>query len=414
MIFRFFIAFLFMACLFAARAQETIAGKVTDKQSGKPVAGASVYIPNTSLGCISNEDGTFNLKNVPDQPFDLIVSIVGYEMLSQHFMSAKIPYQNIQLQPKVNELESVIIDSYEKDGWKHWGKFFLDNFIGTSINAVDCHILNYKSIRFRMSQKEHVLRAYAMEPLIIENKALGYRIRYDLEQWMYNFTNRELFYNGYSLFENMEGNKKELALWNDRRKDAYEISLMYFLRSIFYNKIKAAGFEIRRLQRIPNKEKERVKPLYAQYLRGTAHDKILSAVMNENKSSLPADTLAYYVRVLSQPDAQDVLYTALLPIDSIVQKTDNGIQLFCKDILYITIPGKQEEYDYGRGQLLTHRDSCVTAKLVFVNPEPVAIYSNGNFYPSQNLATDGYWAYSEHICNMLPLDYEPTDLESKK
>jgi hypothetical protein len=406
---RFLLMFIYVVCVFTAKAQETITGKVVDKQSGKPVAGASVYISNTSIGCISNDEGVFNLKNVPDQPFDLTISVVGFETFSQHFISAKVPYQDIQLQPKINELESVTIGSYEKDGWKTWGKFFLDNFIGTSANSAACHILNYKSIRFRMNSKEQVLRAYIMEPLVIENKALGYRIKYDLSEWVYRFKDRSLFYNGYPLFENMEGNNKELALWNERRKDAYEISLMYFLRSVFYNKIKQAGFEIRRLRQIPNKEKERVKPLYKQYLQQKTHDEVLSAVTNDNKSSIPADSIKYFEYIMSQPDAQEVLYTALLPVDSIVQKTGSNVQLFCKDILYITIPGKQEEYDYWHWQMLTHRDSCVTAKLIFVNPEPVNIYSSGHFYPGQNLATAGYWSFTERICNMLPLDYEPAD-----
>ncbi len=84
------------------------------------------------------------------------------------------------MKPKMEELQTVVVEPYEKDGWETWGKFFIENFIGTSQNARSCTIKNYKTLRFRHSKKRNQLTVTADDPLIIENKALGYSIQY---QW---------------------------------------------------------------------------------------------------------------------------------------------------------------------------------------------------------------------------------------
>ena len=109
----------------------------------------------------------------------------------------------IYLEPKATELEAVIVEPYEKDGWEKWGKFFIENFIGTTDAAKLCKIRNYKTLRFRHSKKKNILTAVADEPLIIENRELGYRITYQLEDFTYDFNENTLFYLGYTLFEDM-------------------------------------------------------------------------------------------------------------------------------------------------------------------------------------------------------------------
>ena len=59
-----------------------IAGKVTAAGGGAPLAGAKVYLGNTTIGTATDVNGSFILKNVPLGSYELIVSCTGYELQS--------------------------------------------------------------------------------------------------------------------------------------------------------------------------------------------------------------------------------------------------------------------------------------------------------------------------------------------
>ena len=151
----------------SALCQKILRGEVTDGEKNKPVPFASVFLNNTSVGTKTNEEGRFEL-NIPDGKYELIVSSVGYETFNQTIVAKELNETiNIKLKIKAPQLESVIVEAFEKDGWNKWGQFFLENFIGTSANALDCKIKNTEAIRFRNSKKNQELTAIALEPLII-------------------------------------------------------------------------------------------------------------------------------------------------------------------------------------------------------------------------------------------------------
>jgi TonB-dependent receptor len=56
-----------------------IKGKVTDKTTGEPLIGATVYLENTNYAALVNLDGTFSLKHVPAGTYQLDVKYVGYK-----------------------------------------------------------------------------------------------------------------------------------------------------------------------------------------------------------------------------------------------------------------------------------------------------------------------------------------------
>ncbi|MDB5149336.1 MAG: hypothetical protein JWQ57_3356 [Mucilaginibacter sp.] len=68
---------------FACIAQVAVSGKVLNQADHKPIANASVFISNGSIGDKTNNDGVFTLKNLKPGKYDLVVSIVGYETYSQ-------------------------------------------------------------------------------------------------------------------------------------------------------------------------------------------------------------------------------------------------------------------------------------------------------------------------------------------
>ncbi|MFC2088580.1 carboxypeptidase-like regulatory domain-containing protein, partial [Calditrichota bacterium] len=55
-----------------------VAGRITDTESGEPLAGVNVYLQGTSLGAATDADGFYYIINVPPSNYSLTVSYVGY------------------------------------------------------------------------------------------------------------------------------------------------------------------------------------------------------------------------------------------------------------------------------------------------------------------------------------------------
>ncbi len=56
---------------------------------------------------------------------------------------------------------------------------FKQHLLSTSENADKCKILNKEVLQFDYDPKTNIMEAWAFEPLVIENKALGYVLHYD-------------------------------------------------------------------------------------------------------------------------------------------------------------------------------------------------------------------------------------------
>ncbi len=56
-----------------------IAGKVTDAENGEPLPSVNVIIEGTSIGAVTNIDGSFVILNIPPGTYNVRFSMVGYE-----------------------------------------------------------------------------------------------------------------------------------------------------------------------------------------------------------------------------------------------------------------------------------------------------------------------------------------------
>src|SRR5258708_38273288 len=59
-------------------SQNEISGTIKDAQTAKAVANASVYLPDLKRGAISDNNGHYDIKNLPKGEFLLQTSIIGY------------------------------------------------------------------------------------------------------------------------------------------------------------------------------------------------------------------------------------------------------------------------------------------------------------------------------------------------
>jgi hypothetical protein len=92
-----------------------IKGRVIDKQSEKPVAGASVELLSTAgINAITDADGNFKLSNVPLGRQVVRITYVGYENISIPDIDVTTGKDNIltvAIAEKFNSLEAVVVKS---------------------------------------------------------------------------------------------------------------------------------------------------------------------------------------------------------------------------------------------------------------------------------------------------------------
>jgi hypothetical protein len=388
---------LFFILPYTIQAQKILKGIVVDEKS-KPLPSVSVFFSNTSSGTKTDESGNFQIT-IPSGKYDLIISSIGYATFSQSVSSNdSLSFLRVQMIPKVEEMETVMIEPWIKDGWEQYGKLFTDFFIGSTPQAKFCRIKNPDVIRFRYNKKTKILTASAQEPIIVENKNLGYILQYQMESFEYSYESQYLIYTGYPFFISMKGGKGQESRWEKNRALVYYGSTMHFMRSIYVNQLKEDGFEVRRLQWIPNTERERVKNLLRESYR--------SSNQGAANVSVSKDSSIYYEKIMKQPIHFEIIGKNILPGDSIAYAiTDYKAGLYFPDLLLVIYTKKTVPDEYR--QLYPENGKMMVSRITLVNGQPLEIEARGNYYDPAELLSYGYWAWSEKISTMLPLDYEP-------
>jgi len=219
---------------------------------------------------------------IPSGKFRLVASSVGFETYVNLVDPRTLPKDfTISLKPKADELQGFSVLPPEPDGWKKWGKLFTDIFIGNTPKSNDCKLTNPEVIKFRMNA-DNTLTAYASEPLQIVNYALGYEIRYKLEEFQYDFNIKQVSYSGYALFTDMGiKHPNRVRRYEEERLETYKGSLMHFKRAFFSNDLDVQGFEMRNLGNISNPEKDRAKRLFSQHKDSVILDTVSSVAYTD-------------------------------------------------------------------------------------------------------------------------------------
>lgn len=385
-----FFFFLFMPFFVPAQTGNIIQGKVTN-EAGQGIPNCSVYFNGTSKGDITNASGDFTLRNLPQGNYDLVISAIGYETAVMEVSSSAYP-KNIlvKLKNKSTELSEVTVEPVLKNGWERWGHTFLSNFIGSTPNAAQCKIKNYKVLKFWYSEKYNRLSVRADEPLIIENKALGYTIKYKLEKFSSDFSTGMLIYLGYPFYEEMISKRsRQKKEWEQNRRTAFEGSVMHFMRSLYGGKLNETGFQVIVTVKTPNVEKLRIKQI--RFSDSTIADSGSSQALIRRR-----DSLGYFQRILKQPD-YFTSYKRIMEMDSLLRTTETASKLFFfRDTLHIIFQAaKTSPLDQ--------------SEIFLATPEGIRIDENGSYFPPQEMVTSGRWGRYEKIANSLPLDYHPAN-----
>ena len=414
--FLYLLVFIFLS--YFGFSQHVLRGRVISDETKKPLPSVSVYLNNTSLGVTTDEKGLFVLQNIPGGKVTLVASSVGYETYVKFIDPGDFTEgMTIRLKLKPEELQSVVLKSFDPEGWQNWGKLFTELFIGTSPNAASCIIQNHEFLRFRLNN-DNTLSVFSRTPIQVMNYVLGYEIIYKLEEFSFDLSSQVLTQKGFAYFKDLSTlHPKRAEKYGRKRKEVYQGSLMHFMRAFFLNHLDTAGFQLKSLAKISNPGKDRAKFLFSLHKDSV----LIDTVLVEIKDSLKvkggtraktktfrgiADSTDYYKYMLRQPDS--VISRQLISADSIGFALDSNIAgLYFVDSLEVTYTLKKNSGKYRMLSQEARKENFPVSQFVFTNKRPVYVFSNGYFYDVYDLKITGYWAWWETMANKLPYDYDP-------
>ena len=399
---------LLLLLLFAAPAfaQNTfsISGTVKDKQGTIP--GAAIYVSGYKTATISNDDGKFVLPNLVPGNYDILVQMIGYLPYKVNVViSDKSASLVVELTENATMLNEVVVRP-DPDRAYHLA-LFKDYFIGKSPNAEDCKIINTNVLNTKFDKINSVLTVSANEFLIIENKALGYRIKYMLDFFEYNFKSRIIFYAGSTAFEEIKGSTAKQKKWKKAREVAYNGSIQHFFKSLYQNNTAAEGFLIHKLSKVPNPFRKPDSLINANIKRLTAGQAGLTRTLTFNGS----DSLSYWLKQRNEPKLVNTINKADVLTDTLAKPyTDQALKsLNYSDALYIIYKNENETEQYrnsGNWQARPLDVPNYQISVVHLLAAPAVIYPNGAIFDPRSFLYEGYWAY-EKVADLLPMDYIP-------
>ena len=227
----------------AASAQAgTVGGTVRD-DAGQPLPGVSVYLSGTTRGAAADAAGRYRISAVAPGSYRLVGSMVGYQAQAVPVRVAPgaAVQADLRLTPVVETLGAVQVEARADRRWQRRLARFERVLLGESDNAEQTRVLNPEVLELTSSWG--TLRATAGAPLVIENRALGYRLSYDLHAFSASASTAR--YDGDEVFEEMTpASEAEATRWAAARRRAYRGSLPHLLRSLIAGVSRAEGFSL--------------------------------------------------------------------------------------------------------------------------------------------------------------------------
>jgi hypothetical protein len=320
--------------------------------SNVPIPFAAVYLSKTTIGTMSGSDGSYTLKIPQEGEYELISSFIGYKSTSKRIAAeGKLQVINIKMAESPVMLDEITVKSRDRSREQNL-TLFNKLFLGETVNALNCKILNPEDLYLYRESGSQQLRGYSRKSLRIENKGLGYTIVYDLTDFTYNEQKGLLNYTGSNYFVPLTGNVKFTKKWEKSRLAAYFGSRTHFLRSVYLDSLGRENFQLFQCELTPTgKDTVRKIPIRGENLRLTRNGKFMTLF-----SAKPI--------IVSYLDTKAELYSGLFGFQ---------IQRF---------------------------------KTILDFSDTLTVYPNGFFPNPYNVTWNGAMA-NERVADMLPFDFSP-------
>ena len=283
---------------------QTFSGRVIDKVTQQPIETVAVYFDNTTIGTTTNENGEFSITYSAAVQSTLVISYLGYEKVFIQDYRSKNNI-TIELVEAENALDEVYLEFDDGLTRRQKLRLFRKEFLGTSKFARSCRILNDDDLVLRYNKKQKALYANSSKPILVENRALQYKISFEINEFEIkyryanlktnNFTLHSVTYTGTNFFENLEKFHKKRFIKN--RELAYRGSVQHFMRALFnkdlagnnyqiFNKrFKVNEWDFFEVHQLDNKDLRRV----------TLKDKVAILFEKSQQSAIQLEVAEFYV-----------------------------------------------------------------------------------------------------------------------
>jgi len=386
----------------------SISGVVKDKR-GETLPGAGVYLSGYKTATVTNMDGKYVLANLKPGNYDILVEMMGYLPYTKNVIIAdKAMTIDIVLSENTIQLQEVVIRvDPNRQGYIDLFKEF---FIGKTPNAQKCKLLNPQALSVDYDDKAKTLTVKSNEFLVIENKALGYRLKYMLQFFEYNYQTRIVYYAGLPNFEELKGSASKKRQWIKNREVAYYGSSQHFFKSLYQGRSKEEGFVINKLIKLENSSRPPDSLINAEIakLKKQQHG-VMRIGSAEN------DSLSYWLKVKEMPKKISTLNRSDVLTDTLVKQQYKDLKtLNFKDDLYLIYTKERETNAYTNtsGHSVSRPLDMPNYQISIVHllEGPVHFYASGGIFQPKSFLFEGFWAF-EKIADMVPMDYIPLPLK---
>ena len=222
----------------------TLSGRISDAKSGEPLVSVNVFFTNTTIGASTGPDGRYRIDNIPPGSYELVAAIVGYEhrQVMVRLTAGAQAEQDLALTPRVYKSAEVRVEGSraEHKAWQRNYKRFQREFLGATLNASQCHILNPEVLDFE-NDPSGILLATAEAPLEIMNYALGYKAFVIL--LYFSYTDQSFSCRFMAQFSELTSPQRDED-WAEKRREAYRGSFRHFLNALRGGRLNETRFAI--------------------------------------------------------------------------------------------------------------------------------------------------------------------------
>ena len=353
-----------------------ICGIIIDAETREPIRHANIFISNSSIGTASDKNGYFELRNFPYGRYEIIASVIGYEVLKAKVGIYNESRQNLQFEMYKQPIQfpAVIVSAQEVKRRNRQLQKFRTSLLGASQNSKKTYIKNEDVIRFN-NDEFGMLIAYADEPLEIINNSLGYSINYVLED--FELTEEYVKYTGYPHFvEQTATTYHDSVDWPENREKTYTGSLRHFLTTICENYEITQGDTAER-----------------EYLFKFA-DVIEHGVKVTYGDTTHIEDQGFYVLQTS-----DKYEARLVNTNRFLSETDNLNEMYLKFDGFLRVHYDNELFPFEKRFGSKEKTSWIK-----MTCDTTILDKQGRYFDIYAIKTGGVWS-KERVADMLPFDY---------
>lgn len=356
------LAFFLLCSALAVAQTATLTGTVKDAETGEPLPFCSVFINNTTVSTATDMQGNYTLSGIEAGTVEIGFSFLGYTAQTR-----KITLKpggtftlNLNLVPLEQELSEQEVKSSRDKNWERDLRKFQSLFLGIDEAASQTSILNPWVIDFPIPTEKGTFLARAEQPIEIENRYLGYKITFNLTEFLDAPTNYRIV--GAARFEFLPPDSDaQQALWQKNRASIYQRSPMNLFRAMLKGNSEREGFY-----------------LYGDKAGGSASMNIRTDIF---ANELGKSVVPYKADPLVIPGSS--------PGEFMLQ-----------------LKGRIEiHYQKGFAQADTYRDAPYPISWLEVKNGQVRIRENGTVLNPEDLVFSGDMD-RKRVSNLLPLDYD--------